>query len=58
MPALAVEPLNTVIDLYQKKHAEMFADPRYKFLEQQTQQLNPGTHTLLLSSDVQEVASR
>jgi hypothetical protein len=27
-------------------------------LHQQTQQLNPGTHTLLLSSDVQEVASR
>jgi uncharacterized protein involved in exopolysaccharide biosynthesis len=35
---LAVETLNTIIDLYQKKHAEMFADPRYKFLEQQTQQ--------------------
>jgi uncharacterized protein involved in exopolysaccharide biosynthesis len=34
--ALTVETLNTLIDLYQKKHAEMFSDPRYKFLEQQT----------------------
>ena len=37
-PQLAVETLNTIIDLYQKKHAEMFADPRYQFLEQQTKQ--------------------
>jgi len=35
---LSIETLNTLIDLYQKKHAEMFADPRYKFLEQQTKQ--------------------
>jgi uncharacterized protein involved in exopolysaccharide biosynthesis len=36
--ALAVEALGTLIDLYQKKHAVMFSDPRYKFLEQQTKQ--------------------
>jgi uncharacterized protein involved in exopolysaccharide biosynthesis len=35
---LAVQALNTLVDLYQKKHAEMFSDPRYKFLEQQTRQ--------------------
>jgi uncharacterized protein involved in exopolysaccharide biosynthesis len=35
---LAVEALNDVVELYQQKHAEMFADPRYKFLEQQTKQ--------------------
>ena len=36
--AAAVEALNAVVDIYQQKHAEMFADPRYKFLQQQTQQ--------------------
>ena len=35
---VAVAALNAVVDLYQQKHAEMFADPRYKFLEQQTKQ--------------------
>jgi len=35
---VAVEALNAVVELYQQKHAEMFADPRYKFIEQQTQQ--------------------
>ncbi|HWD60143.1 MAG TPA: Wzz/FepE/Etk N-terminal domain-containing protein [Stellaceae bacterium] len=35
---VAVAALNAVVDLYQKKHAEMFADPRYKFIEQQTGQ--------------------
>ena len=35
---LAVLALGTLVDLYQKKHAEMFSDPRYKFLEQQTRQ--------------------
>jgi uncharacterized protein involved in exopolysaccharide biosynthesis len=35
---LAVAALNAVVDLYQQKHAEMFADPRYKFLDQQTKQ--------------------
>jgi uncharacterized protein involved in exopolysaccharide biosynthesis len=35
---VAVAALNAVVDAYQQKHAEMFADPRYKFLEQQTQQ--------------------
>jgi uncharacterized protein involved in exopolysaccharide biosynthesis len=34
----AIAALNAVVELYQQKHAEMFADPRYKFLEQQTQQ--------------------
>lgn len=36
--ALAVEALEVLIDLYQKKHAEMFSDTRHKFLEQQTRQ--------------------
>jgi uncharacterized protein involved in exopolysaccharide biosynthesis len=35
---VAVEALNMLVQLYQHKHAEMFADPRYKFLEQQTRQ--------------------
>jgi uncharacterized protein involved in exopolysaccharide biosynthesis len=35
---LAVEALDAAIQLYQQKHAEMFSDPRYKFLEQQTRQ--------------------
>lgn len=35
---LAVQALNTLVDLYQKKHTQMFSDPRYTFLEQQTKQ--------------------
>lgn len=35
---LAVLALSTLLELYQKKHAEMFSDPRHKFLEQQTKQ--------------------
>ena len=35
---LAVQALAAVVELYQQKHAEMFSDPRYKFLEQQTKQ--------------------
>ncbi len=35
---LAVQALSTLVELYQKKHAEMFADPKYKFLGQQTKQ--------------------
>ena len=35
---LAIAALGAVIDLYQQKHAEMFSDPRYKFLDQQTKQ--------------------
>lgn len=35
---VAVQALNTLVELYQQKHAEMFSDPRYKFLEQQTKQ--------------------
>jgi uncharacterized protein involved in exopolysaccharide biosynthesis len=33
---VAVEALSTVVDLYQQKHSEMFSDPRYGFLEDQT----------------------
>src|SRR6185437_1506130 len=32
---IAIEALNLVVQLYQQKHAEMFSDPRYKFLGQQ-----------------------
>jgi len=35
---VAVAALNAVVELYQQKHAEMFADPRYKFIENQTGQ--------------------
>jgi uncharacterized protein involved in exopolysaccharide biosynthesis len=35
---VAVAALTAAVAAYQQKHAEMFADPRYKFLEQQTQQ--------------------
>ncbi|HEX5319929.1 MAG TPA: Wzz/FepE/Etk N-terminal domain-containing protein [Stellaceae bacterium] len=35
---MAVQALNMVVELYQQKHAEMFSDPRYKFLGQQAQQ--------------------
>jgi uncharacterized protein involved in exopolysaccharide biosynthesis len=35
---IAVQALSTLVDLYQKKHAEMFSDQRYKFLEEQTKQ--------------------
>jgi uncharacterized protein involved in exopolysaccharide biosynthesis len=35
---VAVAALNDLVELYQQKHAEMFADPRYKFLDQQTKQ--------------------
>jgi uncharacterized protein involved in exopolysaccharide biosynthesis len=35
---VAVAALNAVVELYQQKHAEMFADPRYKFIESQTGQ--------------------
>jgi uncharacterized protein involved in exopolysaccharide biosynthesis len=35
---VAVAALNSVVELYQQKHAEMFADPRYKFIENQTGQ--------------------
>jgi uncharacterized protein involved in exopolysaccharide biosynthesis len=36
--ALAIAALNEVVAIYQQKHAEMFADPRYGFLKEQTQQ--------------------
>jgi uncharacterized protein involved in exopolysaccharide biosynthesis len=35
---VAVAALGALVELYQQKHAEMFADPRYKFLDQQTKQ--------------------
>ncbi|HEV2185774.1 MAG TPA: Wzz/FepE/Etk N-terminal domain-containing protein [Stellaceae bacterium] len=35
---VAIAALNAVVELYQQKHAEMFADPRYKFLDVQTKQ--------------------
>ena len=35
---IAVAALEALIELYQQKHAEMFSDPRYKFLDQQTKQ--------------------
>lgn len=36
--AVAVEALAAMVEMYQHKHAEMFSDPRYKFLEQQSRQ--------------------
>jgi uncharacterized protein involved in exopolysaccharide biosynthesis len=35
---VAVAALAAMIELYQRKHAEMFSDPRYQFLEQQARQ--------------------
>jgi len=35
---VAVAALNAAVELYEQKHAEMFADPRYKFIENQTGQ--------------------
>jgi uncharacterized protein involved in exopolysaccharide biosynthesis len=37
-PEVAVAALNAVIDLYQQKHAAMFADPKFKLLGEQTEQ--------------------
>jgi uncharacterized protein involved in exopolysaccharide biosynthesis len=34
----AINALSALVELYQQKHAEMFADPRYKFLDAQTKQ--------------------
>lgn len=44
--ALAVQTLNEVVALYLKKHAQMFSDPRYKFLEQQTRQYETQLDTV------------
>jgi uncharacterized protein involved in exopolysaccharide biosynthesis len=44
---IAVEALTDVVELYQQKHAEMFADPRYKFLEQQTKQYEDQLDTVV-----------
>ena len=35
---VAVRALKEMVELYQHKHAEMFSDPRYKFLEQQSKE--------------------
>jgi polysaccharide biosynthesis protein PslE len=35
---VAIQALNLVVQLYQQKHADMFSDPRYKFLGQQAKQ--------------------
>ena len=35
---VAISALGALVELYQQKHAEMFADPRYKFLDVQTKQ--------------------
>lgn len=43
---VAVEALTALVQLYQQKHAEMFADPRYKFLEQQTGQYQDQLDTV------------
>src|SRR5882672_10680317 len=42
----AVEALRVLVDLYQKKHAEMFSDPRYKFLEQQSKEYDDQLATV------------
>jgi uncharacterized protein involved in exopolysaccharide biosynthesis len=44
---VAVAALNALVDLYQQKHAEMFADPRYKFLDQQTKQYQDQLDTVV-----------
>jgi uncharacterized protein involved in exopolysaccharide biosynthesis len=44
---LAVEALGEVVAFYQQNHAEMFADPRYKFLEQQTRQYQDQLDTVV-----------
>jgi uncharacterized protein involved in exopolysaccharide biosynthesis len=43
---LAVKALDALVELYQKKRAEMFSDPRYKFLEQQTKQYQDQLDTV------------
>jgi uncharacterized protein involved in exopolysaccharide biosynthesis len=44
---LAVAALSALVDLYQAKHAEMFADPRYQFLDQQTKQYQDQLDTVV-----------
>ena len=43
---VAVQALDAMIELYQQKHAQMFSDPRYKFLEQQTKQYEDQLDTI------------
>jgi uncharacterized protein involved in exopolysaccharide biosynthesis len=44
---VAVAALGALVDLYQQKHAQMFADPRYKFLDQQTKQYQDQLDTVV-----------
>jgi uncharacterized protein involved in exopolysaccharide biosynthesis len=44
---VAVAALGAVVELYQQKHADMFADPRYKFLDQQTKQYQEQLDTVV-----------
>jgi len=44
---VSVAALSTLVELYQQKHAEMFADPRYKFIEQQTKQYQDQLDTVV-----------
>jgi uncharacterized protein involved in exopolysaccharide biosynthesis len=44
---VAVAALGAVVELYQQKHADMFADPRYKFLDQQTRQYQEQLDTVV-----------
>jgi uncharacterized protein involved in exopolysaccharide biosynthesis len=44
---IAVAALNALFELYQLKHAEMFADPRYKFLDVQTKQYQDQLDTVV-----------
>ncbi|HEY1796689.1 MAG TPA: Wzz/FepE/Etk N-terminal domain-containing protein [Stellaceae bacterium] len=48
---VAIEALNLVVQLYQQKHADMFSDPRYKFLGQQAKQYEDE-----LNAQVQKIA--
>jgi polysaccharide biosynthesis protein PslE len=44
---VAVAALNAVVELYQQKHAEMFSDPRYQFLDNQTHQYQDQLDALI-----------
>jgi uncharacterized protein involved in exopolysaccharide biosynthesis len=48
---VAIEALNLVVQLYQQKHADMFSDPRYKFLGQQAKQYEDE-----LNAEVKKIA--
>lgn len=48
---MAVRALNLVVALYEQKHAEMFSDPQYKFLQQQAKE-----YEARLNAQVAEIA--